>query len=188
MSTVIYAINLSADGCCDHTKFSGADDMVAYFTELMDDIDLLVWGRKTYDLMVPYWPEVAKQQSGTAVENAFATRLAEIDKVVFSRTLEPQSLDNPSNTRIVSGDLHEEFLKLKQESGAKKISIGGVSLPSELIALGLVDEFCFLVHPILVGQGRHLLEDVGMKENLNLTFVKSEKLSSGAVAMHYVKQ
>lgn len=184
MSTVIYGINLSADGCCDHTKFSGDDDMVEYFTELLQDIDLIVWGRKTYELMVPYWPDVAKQQSGTAIENAFARRLTDIDKVVFSHSLESAE----SNTKIVRGDLREEFLKLKQQSAGKKISIGGVSLPSQLIALGLVDEFNFVVHPIIVGEGRRLLEDTGMKENQNLTLAGSKLLRSGCVALHYIRQ
>lgn len=184
MSTVIYGINLSADGCCGHTKFSGADDMVEYFTELLQGIDLIVWGRKTYELMVPYWPEVAKQQSGTAVENAFARRLTDIEKVVFSRTL----VSAEPNTRIARGDLREEFLKLKQQYANKRISIGGVSLPSQLIALGLVNEFHFLVHPVIAGEGRRLMEDTAMNANQNLTLAGSRLLRSGCMALHYTRQ
>jgi dihydrofolate reductase len=62
MRNVIYAINVSLDGCCDHTKFNPPDDdeVLEHYTRLLRDFDLLVYGRKTYQLMVPYWPDIAK--------------------------------------------------------------------------------------------------------------------------------
>jgi dihydrofolate reductase len=185
MRNVIYGINLSADGCCDHTKF-GADageELHQYFADLFKDVDLIVYGRKTYELMVPYWPDVAKSQSGTKAENEFARVFTAIDKVVFSRSLGSAE----ENTRIVRANLRDEFLKLKQEPG-KNISIGGVDLPAQLIALGLVDEFYFVVHPVIVGEGRRLLEDTSMPGPLNLKLAGSETLKSGCVALHYLKK
>jgi len=113
MRNLIYAINLSIDGCCDHTKFGGGEEMLEYFTDLMRDVDLIVYGRKTYELMIPYWPDVAKDQSATKAENEFAQTFTAIDKVVFS-----QSLDSAEgNTRIVRTKLQDEILRLKQEQG-----------------------------------------------------------------------
>src|ERR1700741_5057639 len=68
MRNVIYAINLTLDGCCDHTKFNPPDDdeVLEHYTHLLRDFDLLVYGRKTYQLMVPYWPDIAKSQSERA--------------------------------------------------------------------------------------------------------------------------
>lgn len=186
---MIYGINLSADGCCDHTRFGSNGDpdyfeeIHEYFTDLMRDVDLIVYGRKTYELMVPYWPEVAQKQSGTKTENEFARTFAAIDKVVFSRSLD--SADG--NTRIVRTDLRDEIIKLKQQPG-KKISIGGVSLPAQLIALDLVDEFCFVVHPVMVGEGRRLLDGTDLQKQLNLRLVASKILKSGCAALHYLKQ
>jgi dihydrofolate reductase len=62
MRNVIYAINLTLDGCCDHTKFNPPDDdeLLEHYTHLLRDFDPLVYGRKTYQLMVPYWPDIAK--------------------------------------------------------------------------------------------------------------------------------
>ncbi|WP_276348015.1 hypothetical protein [Daejeonella sp. JGW-45] len=54
MRKLIYGINISLDGCCDHTKFSGGDDIQDYFRQLLQEVDLLVYGRKTYELMVPF--------------------------------------------------------------------------------------------------------------------------------------
>lgn len=183
MRKVIYGINLSADGCCDHTKFGGSEETHQYFTDLMADVDLVIYGRKTYQLMVPYWPDVAKKQSGIKTIDDFARTFDAIDKIVVSRSLR----EVEGNTRIIHDNLEEEIRKLKQEPG-KNISIGGVSLPSELIRLGLVDEIHFLVHPVIVGEGRRLFADTRLLEQLNLKLVDSKVFASGCIALHYLKQ
>lgn len=184
MRKVIYGINLSLDGCCDHTKFAGGEDILEYFTQLMHGVDLIVYGRKTYELMVPYWPDVAKDQNTTKADSEFAQTFDAIKKVVFSRSL--TSVDD-KNTRIARADLKDEILKLKQEPGGN-ISIGGVNLPLQLIELGLVDEFHYVIHPVIVGEGRGLLEATGLKEKLGLKLIESKVLESGCVALRYLKQ
>jgi len=79
------------------------------------------------------------------------------------------------------------MLKLKQEPG-KNILAGGVNIPSQLIELGLVDEYRFVVQPILAGEGRRLLEGVSLPEKLQLRLVESKFFKSGCVALHYSKQ
>jgi len=185
MRKVIFAINLTLDGCCDHTKSTGSDEVLDYHRQLLRDVDVLVYGRKTYQLMVPFWPDVAKQHSGeTSAMNQFAQAFDSVNSIiVFSRTLDTAE---STNTRIVSANLKEEILKLKQEPG-KDILTGGVSLPSQLIELGLVDEFRFVVHPIVVGEGRRLLDDVSLPEKLQLRLVESQLFASGGVALRYLK-
>jgi len=183
MRNVIYAINVTLDGCCDHTKTIADEEMLEYYTQLLGDVDLLVFGRKTYQLMVPYWPDIAKSQSETSAENEFARTFDSINKVVFS-----QSLDSAEgNTRIVGTKLQEEILKLKQEQG-RNILTGGVAIPSQLIEHGLVDEYRFVVQPIVVGGGRRLLEGISLQEKLQLKLVESKIFESGCVALRYLKQ
>src|SRR6266851_569132 len=184
MRNVIFAINITLDGCCDHTKQIADDETLEYFTHLMRDVDLQVFGRKTYQLMVPYWPEVLKNQSETKADTEFARAFVSIDKVVFSRTLDSSE---DKNTRIVRTDLRDEILRLKQEQG-KNILAGGVSIPSQLIELGLVDEYRFVVGPILAGEGRRLLDGVSLQERLQLKLVESKIFKSGCVALRYLKQ
>ena len=184
MRNLIYAINMTLDGCCDHTKQVADDETHEYFTHLMRDVDLLVFGRKTYELMVPFWPEVAKSQSMTKASNEFARTFDSIPRIVFSRTLDSAE---DRNTRIVRTDLHDEILRLKQEQG-KNILVGGVDIPSQLMQLGLVDEYRFVVGPIVVGEGRRLLEGVSLPERLQLKLVESKIFESGCVALRYVKQ
>src|SRR5215470_15748469 len=172
MRNVIFAINITLDGCCDHTKMIADEEIHEYFTHLMRDVDLLVFGRKTYQLMVPFWPDVAKNQSQTKAMN----------KIVFSHSFD----SGEGNTRIVRTNLQDEILKLKQEQG-KNILIGGVAIPSQLIELGLVDEYRFVVQPIVAGEGRRLLEGVSLRERLQLKLVESKIFKSGCVALCYLK-
>jgi dihydrofolate reductase len=183
MRNVIFAINTTLDGCCDHTKTIADEEMLEYFTHLMRGVDLLVYGRKTYQLMVPYWPDVAKNPSETKASIEFAQTFDSINKIVFSRSLDSAE----GNTRIVRANLHDEILKLKQEHG-KNILVGGVSVPSQLIELGLVDEYRFVVGPIVAGEGRRLLEGVSLRERLQLKLVESKIFKSGCVALRYLKQ
>jgi dihydrofolate reductase len=184
MRNVIYAINITLDGCCDHTKQFVDEEQLGYFTRLVREVDLQVFGRKTYQLMVPYWPDVLKGQSETKADTEFARAFVSVDKVVFSRSLDSAE---DGNTRIVRGNLRDEILKLKQEKG-KDILVGGVDVPSQLIELGLVDEYRFVVGPIVAGEGRRLLEGVNLPERLQLKLVESKIFKSGCVVLRYLKQ
>ena len=184
MRKLIFGINTTLDGCVDHTKGFADEETHEYFTHLMRDVDLLVFGRKTYQLMVPFWPEVAKNQSMTRASNEFARTFDSINKIVFSRSLESAE---DKNTRIVRTNLRDEILKLKQEQG-KNILVGGVDIPSQLMQLGLVDEFRFVVGPTVAGEGRRLLEGVSLPEKLQLKLVESKFFESGCVALRYLKQ
>jgi dihydrofolate reductase len=184
MRNVIFAINITIDGCCDHTKTIADEELLDYYTQLLREGDLEVFGRKTYELMVPYWPDIAKSQSDTKASIEFARTFDSIKKIVFSRSLDSAE---DRNTRIVRGNLHDEILRLKQERG-KNILVGGVDIPSQLIELGLVDEYRFVVQPIVAGEGRRLLEGVSLPEKLQLKLVESKIFESGCVALRYLKQ
>jgi dihydrofolate reductase len=184
MRKLIYAINITLDGCVDHTKQTVDEEKLGYFTHLVREVDVQVFGRITYQLMVPYWPDVAKDQSSTKADREFAQAFVATRKIVFSRSL---GSSEDKNTRIVRTGLREEIEKLKHEPG-KDILAGGVDIPSQLIELGLVDEFRFVVGPIVAGEGRRLLEGVSLPERLQLKLVESKVFKSGSVALRYLKQ
>src|ERR1700746_734521 len=185
MRNLIYAINVTIDGCCDHTKFNPDEETFEYFMHLLrDEAGLLVYGRKTYQLMVPYWPDIAKSQSETKADIEFAQTFVSKKKIVFSRSL---ASAEDENTRIVRTNLRDEILKLKQEQG-KDILVGGVDVPSQLMELGLIDEYRFVVMPTIVGEGRRLMEGVSLPEKLQLKLIESKPFKSGCVALRYLKQ
>ena len=187
MRKLIFAINTTLDGCCDHTKFYPDDETMEFFTHLTRDAGTFLYGRKTYQLMVPFWPDLAKSHpvEGREADIEFARSFDAVEKiVVFSK-----SLDSPEDkkTRIVRTGLHDEVVKLKQEPG-KNIFTGGVNLASQLAELGLIDEYHIVVHPIVVGEGRRMFEGINLQEKLRLKLVESTVFKSGAVVLRYVKQ
>lgn len=183
MRKLIYAINITLDGCCDHTKMIADDGIHEYFTGLMRDVDLLAFGRITYELMVPFWLDVAKNHSMPKAMNDFADAFDAIKRIVFSQSLAGAE----GNTRIVRAKPQDEIRRLKQEPG-KNILLGGVAVPSQLIELDLVDEYHFVVQPIVAGEGRRLLEGIRLQERLQLKLVESKSFQSGCVAHRYLKQ
>jgi dihydrofolate reductase len=188
MRNVIYAINITLDGCCDHTKMVPDEMMFEYYIELLREADLFVYGRKTYQLMVPYWPDVAKDQSASKADRDFAKAFESANKVVFSQSLDDaEAKKGDKNARVVRTNLRDEIVKLKQEPG-KNIMTSGVDIPSQLIKLGLVDEFHFVVHPILAGAGRRLMEGVSLPDKVQLKLVDSKIFKSGCAALRYLKQ
>jgi dihydrofolate reductase len=188
MRKVIYAINITLDGCCDHTKQVPNEELFEYSMQLLRDADLFVYGRKTFQLMVPYWPDVAKDPSASKSDRDFGQAFVSASKVVFSKSLDDaEAKKGDKNARVVRTNLRDEILKLKQEPG-KDILVGGVDIPSQLIKLGLVDEYRIVINPILAGEGRRLLEGVNLPETLQLKLVESKIFKSGCVALRYLKQ
>src|ERR1700751_1769815 len=108
MRNVIYAINITLDGCCEHTKQFVDEETMEHFTQLTREAGLQVFGRKTYELMVPYWPDVLKDKSATKADTEFARAFDSAPKIVFSRSL---SSVEDKNTRIVRTNLRDEILK-----------------------------------------------------------------------------
>ncbi len=183
MRKLIYSINITLDGCVDHTKMIAEEELFDYSVNLLRNADLQVFGRKTYQIMVPYWPDVAKDPSESNADREFANAFVATKIVVFSKSLDRVE---DANTRIVRANLKDEILKLKKEPG-KNILVGGVSIPSQLIELGLIDEFHFVIHPIIAGEGTRLLAGVSLPKKLQLKLVDSKVLKSGSVALHYLK-
>src|SRR5260221_12150624 len=131
MRNLIYAINTTLDGCIDHTKFYPDEETMEYFTQLTRDAGTFLYGRKTYELMVPFWPDVAKEKpSGDRKSDIeFAQAFDAVDKiVVFSQSLDSSEGEK---TRIVRTGLKDEVLKLKQGQG-KNIFTGGVAIALQL--------------------------------------------------------
>lgn len=175
-------MNITIDGYCDHTLANPSPEVHDYFTQLMDDVDLLFFGRVMYELMFPYWSDVAKDQSGTADEVRFGERITAIEKVVISKTLRSAEY----NTRIIRSNPVEELLKLRALPG-KNISVDSVSLLPEVIAAGLIDEFNMVIHPIMAGKGRRFLDTDSLRDKLELKLKGTKTFKNGCVALHYAR-
>src|SRR5512141_2453135 len=124
----------------------------------------LVFGRVTYDLMVSFWPTpMAAQQMPDVAE-----RMNNLPKVVFSRTMQAASWQN---TKLVKSDLADEIKKLKNEAGADMVMFGSGTIVSQLAQAGLIDEYQFVIDPVVLGKGRTMFD--GLKEKLTFKLKSS---------------
>jgi dihydrofolate reductase len=182
MRPLRYAINVTLDGCVDHRSGLVDDESHRFWAENIERADALLYGRVTYQMMEEAWrlPESGiwpDWMDDGMIE--FATTIDAMKKYVVSSSLDGVDW----NAELVQGDLGAAVERLKQEPG-KGIALGGVTLPLALANLGLIDEYEFVVHPVVAGHGPTLF--AGLAERLELKLVGREEFRSGLVALRYV--
>ncbi|MFJ4036796.1 dihydrofolate reductase family protein [Microbacterium sp. NPDC090007] len=175
-------MNVTLDGCVHHEEGLPPDaESMAFWTDELRRSDTLFYGRVTYEVMEGAW---RRPQSGEwpdwmdASEVAFAEVMDPMRKVVASGTL----LEADWNAELVRGDVVEAVLRLKELLG-RGISLGGVRLPAVLAAHGLIDEYTFVVHPVVAGRGPRLLDGVG--DEVRLRLFERRELPSGVSVQRY---
>jgi dihydrofolate reductase len=181
MRPLRYAINVTLDGCCDHEAGVPDEESHHYWAAEMARADALLFGRVTYRMMEEAfrrpasgpWPEWIDEQT-----RPFAETIDGAKKYVVSSTLDRVDW----NAELLTGDLGQAVRRLKEQPG-DGLFVGGVTLPLALADLGLIDEYEFLVQPIVAGHGPRLLD--GLRERLDLTLVGRREFGSGAVALRY---
>lgn len=137
---------------------------------------VLVFGRVTYQLMESYWPTPLALRNDPVV----AERMNSLQKMVFSRTMDHASWNN---TRLVKGDLAAEMRKIKKEPGADMAILGSGSIVAQLAQESLIDEFQFVVIPVVLGRGRTMFD--GIRERLTLKHTKTRTFGNGNVLLCY---
>ena len=178
MRKLIAAINMTLDGFCDHTAGIPDEEIHQHYTELLNEGDAILYGRITYQLM-EYWQPLVKNPSGEKTMDDFAMAIDKIPKIVFSHTLKNVEWES---AKLANRPIEEEVLELKQQSG-KDIFVGSRSLIIQLMKLNLIDEYQLCVHPVIVGNGLSLFENINDRTILKL--MKTKTFSGGAVTLYY---
>ena len=148
------------------------DEMTGIVMGQMADADTQLYGRRSYELFRTVFtgPQTPPH----------AQMMTSVPKIVVSTTLEHPDW---GPTTLISSEVTAELTKLKQQPG-KNISIGASgTLIRFLLAQGLLDELSLLVHPVVVGTGKHLFE--GGAGPVPLTLLESRSLSNGVAALRY---
>ena len=182
MRPLRYAINVTLDGCCHHEAGLAPDEeSMRFWTAEMARADALLFGRVTYEMMASAWRRPA---TGTwpdwmrEWEIPFAETMDGAKKYVVSSTLGGADW----NAELLRDDVGQAVQRLKQDPG-DGLFVGGVTLPLALADLGLIDEYIFVVQPIVAGHGPTLL--AGLRERMRLELVDRHDFESGAVALRY---
>jgi dihydrofolate reductase len=178
MRPLRYSINVTLDGCCDHRAMLPDADLHRHAAELIERADGLLLGRVTYEMMEAAWHGPAPPGERPDWMEPFARTIDAAKKYVVSSSLSRVDW----NAELVRGDLGQAVQALKRESG-EGLLVGGVTLPQALAELGLIDEYEFIVHPRLAGQGRTLF--AGLSKPIDLKLVGRQEFGSRAVAMRY---
>ena len=178
MRPLRYSINVTLDGCCDHTVGIADEESHRYWAEQIARADALLFGRVTYQMMEEAWRLATRTIVMPAWTDPFARTIDAAKKYVVSSKLDRVDW----NAELVRGELGGAVEALKQQPG-KALFTGGLKLPMALAELGLIDEYEFVVQPRLAGHGPTLF--AGLSKYVELKLVDRRELSSGAVAMRY---
>ncbi len=178
MRKLIAAVNMTVDGFCDHTAGIADDEIHRHYCELLLDAGAVIYGRKTFQLM-EYWRSVVENPTGNTATDDFAAAIDEVQKIVYSRTLESVDWRNTALKREI---VKQEILDLKQQAG-KDIFVGSPSMIVQLGNLGLIDEYQLGIHPIVIGSGLRLFKNIS--DRIDLKLLKAKTFGCGVVIHYY---
>ena len=183
MRRLIYSMMVSLDGFVETTnrKIDWAivdEELHTFANEQAREEGAFLYGRRLYEVMADYWPTADAKPSAPSFEVEFARIWQAKPKVVFSTTLDRVEW----NSRLVRNNIAEEITRLKAQPG-KELSVGGATLASAAIRLGLVDEFRPIVHPVVLGGGTPFFP--ALDNPINLRLLETRRFGSGVVYLRY---
>lgn len=184
MKKLIAAINMTLDGFCDHTAVTASEELHQHYTDLLNNADTIIYGRKTYQLMESYWPSLVKNPTGDKHMDEFAAAMDHISKIVFSHTLNnaDPTIAGWKTARLAHRDIKEEVSELRQQEG-KDILVGSPSLIVTCMNLNLIDELQLCVHTVIAGKGLPLFKNINGSSILRL--LKTKAFRSGPIIHYY---
>ena len=179
MRKIIISEMVSVDG-----YFAGVDgdiswhvvdeDFNKYASEMLSNVDLIIFGKTTYDLMASYWPlpEAAKNDP-----QAIADFMNTLPKLVFSKSMERAEWAHTAVAHEINKDV---ILEMKQQEGKDMVIFGSGTIVQQFAKLGLIDEYRIIVAPVVLGKGKALFD-----EKMDLKLIDSKQLACGDVILRY---
>ncbi len=151
-----------------------SDERIEYIQNTIQSSDAMIYGRNTYEMLAPYWSKFKNNEMG------IAEKLNAVPKYVVSSSLKKADWNN---TTIIQGNVVEEIARLKVQTGQQILLDGSASLVHSLMGTALIDEYQFLVHPIMVGKGKRFFRN-GM-HTPELKLVKTKTFPLGVMLLTY---
>jgi len=173
---------ISLDGCFegpvkgDISWHKHDEEGRAFSAEKLGQGNMLLFGRVTYDIMSSYWPSEAALRS----DSIEAERMNRAEKIVFSRTLDRASWNN---TTVIKDDIVGRVREIKRSEGKNMTILGSGSIVTLFAAHGLIDEYQFMVDPVVLGNGTRIFD--GIEKQLELTLTGTRVFRNGCVLLSY---
>jgi dihydrofolate reductase len=155
-----------------------SEDLGKYEEEMYDRTDTLILGRVTYKIFESYWPAAAENPS--APDYDMAQKIDAATQIVFSKTLKEVTWRNSVLKKEINSD---EIKKLKQGKGKDILIVGSANIVQQFTNLDLIDEYHFIVHPVILGKGKPLFNDTVKQTNLKLSGTR--QFGNGVVGLFY---
>lgn len=151
-------------------------EFIEFLVSLLDSSDTLLLGRKTAESLIKYWETEAEQNP----THPFAKKIADISKVVFTKTLDKPTWNNAT---LAKGNLREEIAGLKKQNGKDILVLGGAGFVSSLIKEELIDEYHLIVNPTAMGNGMTIFNSV--ESIRKFTPIQSKLYPGGKIVLSY---
>jgi len=181
MARLVYSINVTLDGCCDHTQSIADDEHHDYALNLLSGATGLILGRNTFELFESFWPNMATSESGPRSVVALARELNSKAKYVVSRQ---RTASDWANTVFISGDLSREIRSLKQRERGDLVLFGSPGLARTLAEMNEIEEYHFVIQPIIAGRGPRIFDEISKR--LELVHLDTKVFGSGVQLTRWV--
>ncbi|WP_323703715.1 dihydrofolate reductase family protein [Mammaliicoccus sp. Dog046] len=168
------------NGAMDMGWIAYDKDLEGFANEVLRTADTIVWGRHTYEMMHEYWPTVPSDPNATEHELNHAEWIENVEKVVFSKTIDHVEWKNAT---LVNDNVEAVISELKQRDGGDIVVLGSPRFAHHLMSLNLVDTFKMTVSPTIIGGGLPLFKNIN--EQLDLKLTSHQAFDSGALGLVY---
>lgn len=175
MRKVVLSMMVSADGYIEgkdpeYNWHNWDNEMASYMMDFFTTVDTFIYGRKSYEAMIAYWPDL---------KDEFANVMNQTKKLVFSRTLEKIVW----NAQLIKDNAVEEIQKQKKQEGKNLVLFAGANLAETFIKNNLIDEYRLIINPVLLGDGKPLFKKLDFIKKLKLK--ETKQFSCGNIILIY---
>ena len=185
---LVLIVHTSLDGFVAGPKgeldgFEAGEENLQFVCGLTNNADTMLMGRISYELLDSFWPTAKDRQGATKGKVEYSNWYNYAHKIIISTTLKKEGL---MNTTVLSSNLQQEVMSLKQKTGKEILIFGSPSVARSLMREDLIDSFWIFVNPVIFGKGIPLFTDSGKRAKLELQTVT--RFSNGEIALHYIKR
>ena len=183
MRKLVLLAHISLDGFVAGPKgeldgFEAAEENLAFVCSLTENADAALFGRISYQLLNSYWPTARDHPGATKPEVDYSNWYNGAQKIVISKTMSGQSSEQ---TTVISGDIQNEIIKLKEKAGKDILIFGSPSVSQLLMQANLIDVYWIFVNPVIFSAGIPLF--AGLSDKIKLRLVSTKQFVNGEIAL-----
>ena len=185
MRKLVLIVHISLDGFVagingELNGFENAEENLEFVAALTKEADTAVFGRKSFELLDRYWPTAKNHPGATKGEKDYSAWYNTATKIVFSRTLQDQNLNNVMIRRKIDA---AEITGIKNQPGQKMLIFGSPSIAQEMMRHGLIDGYWIFINPVAFGNGIPLFAHADQFKKFRL--ISHKLFANGELALYY---